>query len=343
MTRTMLLAVMVLTVCGNVSLAATTVQDEQPALLTAAARGQSDLVQQLLDSGVDPNVIGENGITALMLAAWAGHVDVVRVLLASGGVPNPKDHAGATALMGAARRGHTEVVKLLLDNGADPSGETFLAESVDERPVRLSGPLPRYPERLHQDGIEGTVLIEFVIDTMGRVKEESILILRSTNPAFEAPTREVIRQSLYSPGRVRGRAVRVLVSQQLSFNIRGGTETFRPLRFAVTGEREITPSSPTLIVTDSAAVDEPPRLLASPPLQYPDVGIEGVVVLEFVIDTTGHAEPSSITVIESPYPAFSDLAKDAVLVSVYSPGRTDGVPVAVRVRESLTFRFRRQR
>jgi TonB family protein len=80
-------------------------------------------------------------------------------------------------------------------------------------------------------------------------------------------------------------------------------------------------------------------------LQYPDslrgVGIEGVVVLEFVIDTTGHVEPSSITVIESPHPVLVDIAKDAVLVSVYSPGRREGVPVAVRVRESLTFRNQR--
>ena len=34
-----------------------------------------------------------------------------------------------------------------------------------------------------------------------------------------------------------------------------------------------------------------------------------------------------------------DIARDAVRVSVYSPGRKDGVPVAVRVRESLTFRI----
>ena len=92
-------------------------------------------------------------------------------------------------------------------------------------------------------------------------------------------------------------------------------------------------------------MDELPRLLASPPLQYPDslrgVGIEGVVVLEFVIDTTGHVEPSSITVIESPHPAFIGIATDAVLVSVYSPGRTGGVPVPVGVRESLYFHNQR--
>ncbi len=92
-------------------------------------------------------------------------------------------------------------------------------------------------------------------------------------------------------------------------------------------------------------MDELPRLLASPPLQIPDslreIGSEAVVVLEFVIDATGHAEPASITVVESPHPALVDIARDAVRVSVYSPGRKDGVPVAARVRESLTFRNQR--
>ncbi len=234
----------------------------------------------------------------------------------------------------------------LLRKGVNPNS-VVLEALLDEPAERLSGPLPQYPDKLRQAGIEGTVLLEFVIDTMGRVEEESIKILRSTNTAFEAPAREVIRQSLYSPGRVRGQAVRVLVSQQIGFTIQRepDTERSRRQRPAVTGEREITPSPPTLVVTDSAAVDELPRLLASPPFQYPDslrgVGIEGVVVLEFVIDTTGHTEPSSITVVESPHPAFSEIAKDAVLVSVYSPGRKDGVPVPVRVRESLTFRNQR--
>ena len=97
--------------------------------------------------------------------------------------------------------------------------QTFLETAVDERPERLSGPMPRYPEMLRQAGIEGIVLLEFVIDTTGHVEEESIKVLQSTNRAFDGPARDVIRRSLYRPGRVRGQAVRVLVSQQIGFTI----------------------------------------------------------------------------------------------------------------------------
>jgi len=97
--------------------------------------------------------------------------------------------------------------------------QTFLETAVDERPERLSGPLARYPEMLRQAGIEGFVLLEFVIDTSGRVEEATLKVLQSTNRAFEGPARVVIRQSLYRPGRVRGQAVRVLVSQQIGFTI----------------------------------------------------------------------------------------------------------------------------
>ena len=97
--------------------------------------------------------------------------------------------------------------------------QTFLEAVVDEKPERLSGPPPRYPEMLRQAGVEGIVLLEFVIDTSGRVPEESVKILQSTNRAFEAPARNVIVRSLYRAGRVRGVPVRVLVQQQIGFTI----------------------------------------------------------------------------------------------------------------------------
>src|SRR5581483_327526 len=57
-----------------------------------------------------------------------------------------------------------------------------------------------------------------------------------------------------------------------------------------------------------SAVDEKPEIISSPPLQYPDVlhvaGIEGMVMVEAIVDTTGRAEPGSVRVVQSTHPGF---------------------------------------
>ncbi|MDH5803574.1 MAG: TonB family protein [Gemmatimonadota bacterium] len=97
--------------------------------------------------------------------------------------------------------------------------QTFSEAIVDEIPERLSGPPLRYPPLLRQAGIEGVVVLEFVVDTTGRVDRESIRIVRSTNDAFNAPASNVVLRSTYRPGRIRGQAVKVLVSQRVEFSI----------------------------------------------------------------------------------------------------------------------------
>lgn len=67
-------------------------------------------------------------------------------------------------------------------------------------------------------GIGGTVAAQFVVDTTGHPEAAGFKILRSTNPAFNEPAREMIMKSVYRPGKVRGVAVRVVVQQAVAFN-----------------------------------------------------------------------------------------------------------------------------
>ncbi len=95
-----------------------------------------------------------------------------------------------------------------------------------------------------------------------------------------------------------------------------------------------------------AVVDEPPQLLSIPPLRYPEMlkqaGFEGDVMLDFVIDTTGHVEPRSIQVVSSPHPLFEAAARDAILGSVYRPAQLGGVPVRARVQQPLSFAIQQE-
>jgi ankyrin repeat protein len=54
------------------------------ALTWAAHRGHTDVVQVLLDTGVDVNVRNQGGYTALMIAEFNGYPEVVKRLKAAG-------------------------------------------------------------------------------------------------------------------------------------------------------------------------------------------------------------------------------------------------------------------
>ena len=108
---------------------------------------------------------------------------------------------------------------LTTDVKIDP-GQAFNEAVVDEKPSLVSPPQLDYPDLLRQAGIEGTVLIEVIIDTTGHAEPASLRVAQSSNRAFELSAREAVLKSLYRPGRVRGQAVRVLVQVPINFNIR---------------------------------------------------------------------------------------------------------------------------
>jgi protein TonB len=96
-------------------------------------------------------------------------------------------------------------------------------------------------------------------------------------------------------------------------------------------------------VFQESLVDEIPEKLAGPNPVYPamlkEAGIEGTVVYEMVIDTTGHPEVNSFRIVSSSNSAFSNAAKDAVLRTIFRPGRMRGHAVRVLVQGPVRFAF----
>ena len=91
---------------------------------------------------------------------------------------------------------------------------------VDERPELVSHPDIRYPEALRQAGIEGRVLVETVLDTLGRAEIGlTRLAGGSVHALFEVEALRVVIGSRYTPARVDGRAVRVRVQVPVNFTI----------------------------------------------------------------------------------------------------------------------------
>jgi protein TonB len=110
--------------------------------------------------------------------------------------------------------------------GITPGDDAIYSESaVEEAPTLLSAAPLVYPPLLRQAGIHGTVVVQAVVDTAGRVVPASIKIVRTPHPGFEASARQWVLSALFRPARIQGRPVRVLVNQPLNYAI--GTQAGR--------------------------------------------------------------------------------------------------------------------
>ncbi|XP_041824388.1 protein phosphatase 1 regulatory subunit 16A [Melanotaenia boesemani] len=88
-------------------------------LLDAAARNDVDEVRKLLNNGVNPDLINEDGLTALHQCCIDDFVEIVQCLLDAGACVNACDSELWTPLHAAATCGHTGLVQLLIQAGAD--------------------------------------------------------------------------------------------------------------------------------------------------------------------------------------------------------------------------------
>jgi ankyrin repeat protein len=102
-------------------------------LIYAAREGTLDVVQMLLDAGVDVNAAEANQTTPLLIAILNDHIDVATFLLEHGANLNAADGFGRTALWAAVdmrnldtpdntetdRGPMLELIRVLLDHGAD--------------------------------------------------------------------------------------------------------------------------------------------------------------------------------------------------------------------------------
>ena len=88
-------------------------------VMKAALLGLDQLVNELIQLGVNVHLRNTDGNNALWLACVSENPNVVQSLIDAGINIDNKNLTGATALMYTASSGKAEMMKLLLDNGAD--------------------------------------------------------------------------------------------------------------------------------------------------------------------------------------------------------------------------------
>jgi protein TonB len=101
----------------------------------------------------------------------------------------------------------------------DVKADVFTEAELDDPVQALNIPTPRYPPVLQSAGIAGSVDVQYIVDTTGHAEPPSFKVLKSTHQAFEEPAREAIMKGVFKPAKFRGRLVRQLVQQRVSFKI----------------------------------------------------------------------------------------------------------------------------
>lgn len=118
------------------------------------------------------------------------------------------------------------------------------------------------------------------------------------------------------------------------------SQIFAPAPFSRLSRDAGLPAPPfSRLITEQA-----PEILAGPLPRYPDLlrqaGVQGRVLLQAIVDTTGRVQPQSVVVVVATHPGFVAAARQALEATLFRPARVDGRPVRIQVRIPFEFTLR---
>ena len=208
--------------------------------------------------------------------------------------------------------------------------DTSSVHTVDQltvTPVLMRQPLLNYPDSLRRASVAGTVSLRAILDPQGRLEPASMQVVTSPDSALTAIARAHLLESRFSPALMNRRRVRVKLELDVDFN---------PLGRA--------PDAAPIYTKDDGLSDSPRYLTNRDAPKYPailqDLGVDGLVIAQLIIDTLGLPERESIQIVETPDPKFIAPVSRFVAESRFLPGRIAGRPVRVLVWLPFSFRLR---
>ena len=95
--------------------------------------------------------------------------------------------------------------------------DVFDLKNLDQQPVPRFRANPVYPFEMKRQGISAEVLVEFICDNNGEVKDARIV--KSDNTAFDSAALDAIYKWKFRPGKKGGRAVNARMQQPFVFSI----------------------------------------------------------------------------------------------------------------------------
>jgi TonB family protein len=170
-------------------------------------------------------------------------------------------------------------------------------------------------------GINGNVLVGFVVDVHGNVQDP--VVLTSNNPGFEDAAIRAVSQWKFKPATVNGKPVNTSLRVPIVFRM---GDLPGPARDEYDITRKSGKAAPPILRTVRVPVY---------PYELRRDGVTGRVKAVMTVDTAGKVAKIEIT--ESTRPEFSQALIAALEGFMYSPALKDGVPVASGVIYEQTF------
>jgi TonB family protein len=228
--------------------------------------------------------------------------------------------------------------------------QTFFEFQVEKEASPVpDNPAPRYPDLLRSANVEGEVLAQFVVDTMGRVDASGIKVLRSTHDLFTNAVKASLPNMKFTPAEVGHRKVKQLVQMPFQFSLTKGSvlgPAIRPnpgrgpavIRGGVGTSQTKLPPGVYLESQVQRAVSPVPGNRGP---RYPDMlrtaNVEGEVLAQFIVDENGAVDSTSFSVVRSTHDLFTNAVLGSIGSLRFSPAELNGRRVKQLVQMPFQF------
>ena len=241
---------------------------------------------------------------------------------------------------------------------AEEQGEVF--QVVEEMPMFPGGMEElmkylqkeiKYPQEAIDKGIGGKVIVQFVVNTDGSICNDSVV--KSVDPILDAEAIRVVRSMPnWTPGKQRGEPVRVRFTIPVAFGMGGNTTSGTPHTYTNTTVKQKTVAKQD--DTEDEIVNAPEEQAVYPGgmgelmkflsrnIKYPkeaqDKGIQGRVVLQFVVNKDGSICDSKVVKAVDPQ-LDAEALRVINAMPNWTPGKQKGEPVRTRFTLPVSFRL----
>ena len=226
-----------------------------------------------------------------------------------------------------------------------PNQTYFEFQVTKQVSLQPGNPSPRYPDVLRTANVEGEVLAQFVVDTLGHADMAEFKVLKSDHDLFTATVRNVLPMTKFSPAELNGHKVKQLVQMPFQFTLsKGGATNSAPRAGTATLRRGDGPvpvkDNQTYFefqVEKTASIRAGTAIAPKYPTELRSANIEGEVLAQVTVDTTGAPVMETYKTLKSTHDLFTQAVMAALPGMRFNPALVGGRPVRQLVQMPFQF------